>query len=116
MIVRSGRVWAAGVVADRGGDAGVAGQPQDGDGEVPLVACPGEVDGVAGRGDIEAGTILGEVIPLWVRAGEAHAKRVGGAGVRDIPFATVMRADAQGPGAAEPCLRARPLEVAEIPA
>jgi len=45
MIVRGGAVRAAGVVAEDGGDAGVTGQSQDGNGEVlwPLYRGPAVV-------------------------------------------------------------------------
>src|SRR6266566_4896478 len=56
----------------------LAGGPSLGD-DMPSVslAVPGEIDGVAGRADVEVGAVPGEVGPACARAVVVPAQRVG---------------------------------------
>jgi len=56
------RVRAAGVVADGGGDAGVAGQPHDGDGEVAQGCHDARAAGGADLGAVLAGVHVADPV------------------------------------------------------
>src|SRR5215813_4938696 len=58
-----------------------------------LLARVAEVDGVAGRGDVEADAILAELEPTGVPPYEFPAERVGGACVGDVQRRAIPPAD-----------------------